>query len=171
MPGLRAALRLAVRASSRPRRRKSKRAVTRDVRDRLIATCSSDRLADTRDLAVLLIAFASGGRRHNEVARLRVEQVVDEPDVPLDPARASSATAPCVSIQLGRTKTTNADDEGKVLLVGPPVEALREWLLRSDINNGPIFRAIDRWSVLEERALTPQSITLILKKRCEMGRA
>jgi hypothetical protein len=103
--------------------------------------------------------------------RLRVEQVVDEPDVPLDPARASSATAPCVSIQLGRTKTTNADDEGKVLLVGPPVEALREWLLRSDINNGPIFRAIDRWSVLEERALTPQSITLILKKRCEMGRA
>jgi hypothetical protein len=58
-----------------------------------------------------------------------------------------------------------------VLLVGPPVEALREWLLRSDINNGPIFRAIDRWGALEERALTPQSITLILKKRCEMGRA
>ena len=169
MPGLRAALRLAVRASSRPRRRKSKRAVTRDVLDRLIATCSSDRLADTRDLAVLLIAFASGGRRRNEVARLRVEQVVDEPDVPLDPARASSATAPCVSIQLGRTKTTNADDEGKVLLVGPPVEALREWLLRSDINSGPIFRAIDRWGALEERALTPQSITLILKKRCEMA--
>ena len=46
-----------------------------------------------------------------------------------------------------------------MLLVGPPVEALRERLLRSDINNGPIFRAIDRWGGLEERALTPQSIT------------
>ena len=62
-PSLRSALRLAVRASSRPRERKSKRAVTRDVLDRLIATCATDRLADSRDLAILLLAFASGGRR------------------------------------------------------------------------------------------------------------
>jgi integrase len=60
-PSLRAALRLAVRASTRPRQRKSKRAVTRDVLDRLLATCRSDRLV--RDLAILLLAFASGGRR------------------------------------------------------------------------------------------------------------
>ena len=53
-PSLRAALRLAVRASTRPRQRKSKRAVTRDVLDRLLDTCRSDRLADTRDLAILL---------------------------------------------------------------------------------------------------------------------
>jgi len=78
-PGLRSALRLAVRASVRPRQRKSKRAVTRDVLDCLLATCSSDRLADTRDLAILLLAFASGGRRRSEVARLRVEQLSDEP--------------------------------------------------------------------------------------------
>jgi integrase len=77
-PSLRSALRLAVRASTRPLRRKSKRAVTRDVLDRLLATCSSDRLADTRDLAILLLAFASGGRRRSEVAR-RVEQLSDEP--------------------------------------------------------------------------------------------
>ncbi len=43
-PSLRSALRLAVRASPRPRQRKSKRAVTRDVLDRLIATCATDRL-------------------------------------------------------------------------------------------------------------------------------
>src|ERR1700730_11469485 len=36
-PSLRSALRLAVRASTRPRQRKSKRAVTRDVLDRLLA--------------------------------------------------------------------------------------------------------------------------------------
>lgn len=127
-PSLRSALRLAVRASTRPRRRKSMRAVTRDVLDRLLATCSSDRLADTRDLAILLLAFASGGRRRSEVARLRVEQLSDEPLVPLDPLDPKSPTLPCVAIQLGRTKTGNADDEGRVLLVGPPVEALREWL-------------------------------------------
>jgi integrase len=54
-------------------------AVTRNVLDRLIATCATDRLADTRDLAILLLAFASGGRRRSEVARLRVEQLRDEP--------------------------------------------------------------------------------------------
>lgn len=169
-PSLRSALRLAVRAGTRPRRRKSKRAVTRDVLDRLLATCSSDRLADTRDLAILLLAFASGGRRRSEVARLRVEQLSDEAPVPLDLQDPKSETLPCVAIQLGRTKTGNADDEaGRVLLVGPPVEALREWLERADISQGPIFRAIDRWEAIEERALTPQSINLIVKRRCAMA--
>ena len=135
-PSLRSALRLAVRASIRPRQRKSKRAVTRDVLDRLLATCRSDRLADTRDLAILLLAFASGGRRRSEVARLRVEQISDEPSVPLDPKDPQSPTLPCVAIQLGRTKTGVADEAGRVLLVGPPVEALREWLERADISQG-----------------------------------
>lgn len=168
-PTLRSAVRLAVRASPRPRRRKSKRAVTRDVLDRLAGTCSTDRLADARDLAILLLAFASGGRRRSEVARLRVEQLSDEPGVPSEPRDPNSPTLPCVSIQLGRTKTGDADDEGRVFLVGPPVEALREWLERADIQKGPVFRAIDRWEALEERGLTPQSINLIVKRRCAMA--
>ena len=143
--------------------------MTRDVLDRLLATCSSDRLADTRDLAILLLAFASGGRRRSEVARLRVEQLSEEPAVPLDPRDPRSPTLHCLAIQLGRTKTGNADDEGRVFLVGPPVEALREWLQRADITNGPVFRAIDRWEAIEERALTPQSINLIVKRRCAMA--
>jgi integrase len=168
-PSVRSALRLAVRASTRPRQRKSKRAVTRDVLDRLLGTCRSDRLADTRDLAILHLAFASGGRRRSEVARLRVEQLSDEPLVPLDPRDQKSPTLPCLSIQLGRTKTGVADEAGRVLLVGPPVEALREWLERADISKGPIFRAIDRWEAVEERALTPQSINLIVKRRCALA--
>ena len=53
--------RLAVRTSSRPRERKSKRAVPWDVLDRLIATRVTDRLADTRDLAILLLGFRPTG--------------------------------------------------------------------------------------------------------------
>jgi integrase len=168
-PSLRSALRLAVRASLRPRERKSKRAVTRDVLDRLIATCATDRLADSRDLAILLLAFASGGRRRSEVARLSVEQLRNEPPAQLDPRDTDSPTLPCLAIQLGRTKTGDADEEGRVLLVGPPVEALREWLERADIKKGPIFRAIDRWEAVEEKALTPQSINLIVKRRPAMA--
>ncbi|XFF02391.1 Site-specific integrase (plasmid) [Bradyrhizobium guangxiense] len=168
-PGLRSAVRLAVRASMRPRQRKSKRAVTSDILDRLLATCSTDRLADTRDHAILLLAFASGGRRRSEVARLRVEQITDEPAVQLDPQNPESELLACAAVQLGRTKIGNFDDEGKVLIVGPPVEALREWLERADIASGPVFRAVDRWDAVDERALTPQSINLILKRRCAMA--
>jgi integrase len=142
-PSLRSALKLAVRASPRPRQLKSKRAVTRDVLDRLIATCATDRLADTLDLAILLSAFASGGRRRSEVARLSVEQLRNERPAQLDPRDPKSPTLPCLAIQLGRTKTGDADEEGRVLLVGPPVEALREWLEGADIKES-IFRAIDR---------------------------
>jgi len=169
-PAIRTGVRLAVRASAKPRRRKSKRAVTRDILQRLIATCASDRLADTRDLAILLVAFASGGRRRSEVARLRLEQLTIEPDVQLDPKDPHSPLVPCMAIALGRTKIGQADDDdSSVLLIGTPVTALREWIERADITKGALFRAIDRWEAIDDRGLTPQAINLILKRRCAMA--
>lgn len=165
-PALRSALRLAVRASGRPRARKSKRAVTRDIFDRLAATCRSDSLVDIRDLAILMVAFGSGGRRRSEVARLRLEQLQDEPPVPENPADPSSRSLPCLAIRLGRTKTACADDDGRVLMIGPPVIALKRWIERARIAKGPIFRAIDRWGTAEDKSLSPQSVNLILKRRC-----
>jgi len=165
-PALRTAIRLAVRASARPRRRKSKRAVTRDILDRLLATCASDRLSDARDLALLLVAFGSGGRRRSEIARLRVEQISEEAPVLLDPDDPDSPRLPCLAITLGRTKTAAADEDSRVLIIGRPVEALREWLERVNLNKGAVFRAIDRWEGLSDRALTPQAVNLILKRRC-----
>jgi integrase len=32
-----------------------------------------------------------------------------------------------------------------------------------------VFRAIDRWEAIDDRALTPQAINLILKRRCAMA--
>jgi integrase len=165
-PSLRAAVRLAVRASARPRQRKSRRAVTRAILDRLLAACRGDRLADSRDRALLLIAFGSGGRRRSEIASLRVEQISEEAPVTPNPGEPAFAPLPCMAIALGRTKTTGADDDARVLLVGPPVAALRTWLERADIASGPVFRAIDRWEGLEDRALTPQAVNLIVKRRC-----
>ena len=168
-PALRSALRLAVRASGRPRQRKSKRAVTRDILDRLAATCARGRLVDIRDLAILMVAFASGGRRRSEVAHLRLEQLDDQSPVPSEPANPASRPLPCLSIRLGRTKTTGSDDDSRVLMIGPPVTALKTWIERGRISKGPIFRAIDRWGTVEDRSLTPQSVNLILKSRCAMA--
>ena len=72
-------------ANRRPGQRKSQRAITRDILDRLLAACHGDggpnSLVASRD-AALLVAFASGGRRRSEIAALRVEQLSDDPQSP-----------------------------------------------------------------------------------------
>ncbi|MER8847475.1 site-specific integrase [Mesorhizobium australicum] len=164
-PGLHSAIKLAVRASARPRGRKSKKAVTADVLAALLQACAGDRLVDVRDRALLLMAFASGGRRRSEISSLRVEQFVEEEPVPADPKDPEGPKLPCLKIRLGRTKTTQADTDAFVLLVGRPVLVLKDWLERAGISEGAVFRGIDRWGNLEKHALTPQSVNLILKRR------
>ncbi|TGV18419.1 tyrosine-type recombinase/integrase [Mesorhizobium sp. M4B.F.Ca.ET.143.01.1.1] len=164
-PGLQSAIKLAVRASARPRGRKSKKAVTADILTAVLKACAGDRLVDVRDRALLITAFASGGRRRSEIAALRVEQLVEEEPVPADPKAPDGEKLPCLSIRLGRTKTTQADSDAFVLLVGRPVLALKGWLEHAGITEGTVFRGIDRWGNLEKRALTPQAVNLILKRR------
>ncbi|WP_077967502.1 tyrosine-type recombinase/integrase [Ensifer adhaerens] len=168
-PSLKSALRLAVRASALPRQRKSKKAVTGDVLEKLLLACAGERPVDLRDRALLLTAFASGGRRRSEVAALRVEDLVDEEPVRADPADSASPPLPCLSIRLGRTKTTTSDDDEQVFLIGRPVVALRGWLEHVGILEGPVFRRIDQWGNVDRRALTPQSVNLILKARCKQA--
>nr|WP_278555434.1 tyrosine-type recombinase/integrase [Brucella anthropi] len=164
-PGLRSALKLAVRASPRARKRKSAKAVTADVLGALLQACAGERLVDLRDRALLLVAFASGGRRRSEVAALRIEQLMEQDPVPADPKDAHAPRLPCLSINLSRTKTTDSDDDATVLLIGRPVAALMEWLERAGISDGAVFRGIDRWGHVDRRALTPQAVNLILKRR------
>jgi integrase len=168
-PSLKTALRLAVRAAPRQRRRKSKKAVTGDILAKLLATCAGDRLVDRRDRALLLLAFASGGRRRSEVAGLRVEDLIDEEPVHADPADASSPSLPCLTISLGRTKTANVEDKAHAILIGRPVEALKQWIQEAKIEAGPIFRRIDQWGNIDRRALTPQSVNFILKARVKQA--
>ncbi|MER8509648.1 site-specific integrase [Mesorhizobium sp. M0965] len=164
-PGLQSAIRLAVRAGARPRNCKSKKAVTADILTALLKACAGDRLVDMRDRALLITAFASGGRRRSEVSDLRVEQLIEEEPVPADPKDSEGQKIPCLKIRLGRTKTTQADGDAFVLLVGRPVTVLRAWLERAGVTEGAVFRGIDRWGNLEARALTPQAVNLILKRR------
>jgi integrase len=163
------ALRLAVRAAARPRQRKSERAVTGDVVAKLLATCWLNRPQDLRDRALILTAFASGGRRRSEVAALRVEDVVVEADVPADPSDPHSPRLPCRRIRLGRTKTTDADEDASAFLIGQPVAALEAWLAHAKIATGPIFRRIDQWENILPHALTGQGVNLILKRRIRMA--
>jgi integrase len=168
-PSLKSALRLAVRAAARPRQRKSKKAVTGDILSQLVAVCSGERHVDLRDRALLLLAFASGGRRRSEVAGLRVEDLREEDPVPLDPKDPNGNTLPCLTIHLGRTKTTDAGDDAAVILLGRPVLALKQWLGAAGIQSGPIFRKIDQWGNVDRRAITPQTVNLVVKTRARQA--
>jgi integrase len=174
-PDVRSALRLAIRVADRPKKRKSRKALTADFLELLLKTCdgsatSAPSLIDLRDKALLLAGFSSGGRRRSELARLRLSQISFEDPVPADPERAESPLLPCASIRLGRTKTESANDEDNVvLLIGRSVDALNAWLEAAQILDGPVFRAIDQWGNVKQRGLTPQSVNTILKKRCAIA--
>ena len=168
-PQIRTALRLAVRAAARPRSRKSEKAVTGDILEKLLATCWMNRPADLRDRALLLLAFASGGRRRSEIAALRFEDIVIEPDVPADPANPGAGFLPCRRLRLGRTKTSDADDDACAFLIGRPVEALDAWLARAGIAAGPVFRRVDQWDRIMPDGISGQGINLMLKRRIALA--
>ncbi|WP_370881176.1 site-specific integrase [Rhizobium mesoamericanum] len=163
-PALKSAIRLAVRATPRPRMRRSAKAVTADVLARLLATCSGGSLRDIRDRAILMVAFASGGRRRSEIAGLRKEQLTVEPAIEVE----DGAALPSLSIRLGRTKTSGADQDEVVYLTGRPLDALNQWL-EARIDTGSVFRAIDRWGNGSRRALDPKAVNDIVKQRIALA--
>lgn len=164
-PALKSAIRLAVRATPRPRKRKSAKAVTGDVLAKMLATCGTDGLRDIRDRAILMVAFASGGRRRSEIAGLRREQLSDEPPIAVE----GGPPLPSLAIHLGRTKTSGSEHDEVVYLTGRPVDALKAWLAAGKIETGSIFRKIDRWGNVSKRALEPGAVNAIVKQRAVMA--
>ncbi|WP_313606799.1 site-specific integrase [Rhizobium sp.] len=164
-PALKSAIRLAVRATPRPRKRKSAKAVTGDVLAKMLATCASGSLRDLRDRAILMVAFASGGRRRSEIAGLRREQLTIEPPIVVE----GGPPLPSLAIHLGRTKTSGADHDEVVYLTGRPVDALNAWMTVAGIETGSVFRKVDRWGNVSKRVLDPKSVNDIVKQRVALA--
>ena len=158
-----------MKASGRTPQRKSRKPVTRDVLDQLLATCSGSRAIDLPDRAILLVAFAAGGRRRSEVAGLRHSQITVADPIKLRPSDPASPTVPCVRIALGRTKTTTAGQGAFVFAAGRAAVALQEWMQFAEITSGPVFRDVRKDGSVGASPLSPQSVNLILKKRCRMA--
>ncbi|MBY3191568.1 site-specific integrase [Rhizobium laguerreae] len=164
-PALKSAIRLAARAVPRTRGRKSAKAFTGDVLAKLLATCATDSLSDLRDRAILMVAFASGGRRRSEIAGLRCEQLTVEPPIPVE----DGDPLPSLAIHLGRTKTSSGEQDEVVYLTGRPVVALNAWMAAAKIESGSVFRGVGRSGTVSRRALDPQSVNAILKQRAQMA--
>jgi integrase len=121
----------------------------------------TDGLVDTRDRAVLLLAFTSGGRRRSEVANLRVDDLLIRTD-------ATTHATPQRRARLKiRMSIGDAASRDEMTITGKPAQALLCWIESAGIVSGPVFRKVDQWGNVSRRMLTPQSINLIVKARAE----
>ncbi len=112
-------------------------------------------IKDARDRAILLIGFA-GGFRRSELVEL------DACDI--------QHVRQGVIVHLRRSKT---DQEGRGRKVGIPlgrtrwcpVNALETWLSVSGIEQGPIFRSVDRHGRVLAGPLSGEAVSLVVKER------
>ncbi len=115
-----------------------KDALTREPLEQLLATCD-DTLIGLRDRAMLLFAWASGGRRRSEVAAATMEQLRRTPEGYV--------------YVLAHSKT---NQEGRARpdiykpVAGRAARALDAWLAAAGITQGPLFRRVRRGGIVGE---------------------
>jgi site-specific recombinase XerD len=131
---------------------------TREIRD-LVATLDLDTLIGQRDRALLVVGFA-GAFRRSELVALDVGDVVENGDGLL--------------VTIRRSKT---DQEGEGATIGLPygsdpatcpVRTLRAWLDAAAIEDGAIFRRVDRWGNLGAR-LTGRAAATVVQRTAELA--
>ena len=152
-PLVRQARAKARRANARPRAPKSAHPVTRDVLEDLVAACGPD-LRGLRDRAILMLAFASGGRRRSEITALMRE------DISLEDFDSRGVAW----ISMLETKTTRAGTTPRLVLKGRAARALVAWIDAARIESGPLFRPISRADRPLGRRLSPDAIRQILAR-------
>lgn len=108
-----------------------KAALTKDLLRELLATCD-DSLRGQRDRALLLFAWASGGRRRSEVASADMRFLQR-----LAPGRFHYELVHSKTNQSGSDRRENFKP-----VLGAAGEALERWLAASDIQEGALFRRV-----------------------------
>ncbi|MFC6689216.1 tyrosine-type recombinase/integrase [Jhaorihella thermophila] len=157
-PLVRQARAKARRAAARAPAPKSKNPITREVLMRMLDTCRGS-VRDCRDRAILLLGWASGGRRRSEIAGLMRE------DVDLREFEPKGVAW----ISLVETKTTQKGETPRLVLKGRAARALVHWIEVAGIEEGPLFRPVSRADRPLKRRLTPEAIHQIVRRRLELA--
>lgn len=146
------------RAAARPPAPKSAHPITRDVLEQMLATCRGSR-RDCRDRAILMLGWASGGRRRSEITGLMRQ------DVSCKELEKSGV----VWISMRETKTTAKGDTPRLVLKGRAAQALVHWIELGGIESGPLFRPISKADHVLKRRLSPDAIYQIVKHRLSLA--
>lgn len=146
------------RANAGPRRPKSPKPVTRPVLEQLLATCDGTRRG-ARDRAMLMLAFASGGRRRAEMAALHREDIDS----------SAFAAQGLLWLRLLQTKTTRPDQAPRLPLKGRAARAVMHWIEVADIAGGPLFRPVSTADRVLPRRLADDALRGILRHRLRLA--
>lgn len=141
------------RAAARPRAPKSAHPITREVLEAMLATCGAD-LRGRRDRAVLMLGWASGGRRRAEIT------AVMRDDLDLAPL----AEEGLIRLRLIGTKTTRSETPPLVLR-GRAAGAVADWIDAAGIEAGPLFRPVSKADRVLARGLAPDAVRRIVADR------
>lgn len=112
-------------------------------------------MSGRRDRALILLGFA-GAFRRSELVSGGVDDVVFTPEGLVFTLRRSKTDQEGAGVKKGIPYGSRPET--------CPVRALRSWLDGAGILSGPIFRAVDRWGRVSERALTDRSVADIVKR-------
>lgn len=153
-PGIRQARAKARRASARPRTPKSEKPILRETLHAMLETCDTSPRG-LRDRAILLVGWASGGRRRSEIAGLMVHDL-DLSDYERDGV---------IWMQLIGTKTTAKGRTPRLVLKGLASRGVMDWVRTAELTYGPLFRPISKTGRVLERPLSGDGIYEIVKKR------
>lgn len=134
------------------------RALTREPLEAVLETCD-DSLKGKRDRALLLFAWASGGRRRSEVSEAVFENLHRGDEGAYLYTLASSKTNHNGKIRPEDVKP----------VVGSAAEALDGWLKASGITAGPLFRRILKNGKLGTDGLSGTAVRDIVKARCALA--
>lgn len=130
-----------------------KDALTKDPLQTILATCD-DSLRGKRDRALLLFAWASGGRRRSEVTGADMQFLKRIPE------------GFVYNLAYSKSNQAGVDlPENNKPLVGSAALALTAWLQASGIEAGAIFRSVRKGGHLGE-ALSPAAVRNIVRERC-----
>jgi integrase len=119
----------------------------------IISATAGERLRALRDQALILLGFWRAFRS-DDLCRLRVEDI-------------SVRTGKGLDIFLGSGKS-DRENQGRALSVPAlkrlcPVQAYEAWLDASGLQQGPVFRAVDRWGHIAHQGLNPNSVSRLLR--------
>ncbi|MBU4610197.1 site-specific integrase [Achromobacter sp. GG226] len=129
-----------------------KEALTREPLEQLLDTCD-DSLIGLRDRALLLFAWASGGRRRSEVVRATCENTRRTPE------------GFVYSLSYGKNNQEGRDRANMHKpIVGRAAEALQAWLDAAGIRDGALFRRVRRGGNVGE-ALGAEAVRRIVQAR------
>jgi len=130
-----------------------KDALTKDPLMAILDTCDGS-LKGVRDRALLLFAWASGGRRRSEVASATMKNL-----------RRQGPASFTYTLAYSKSNQTAADrPENLKPLEGIAGEALQAWLSASGIQEGAVFRRVRKGGHLGE-PLSPSAVREIVRQR------